>query len=150
MRRIIDNDYLVLVLRLVIGGTFIVASYYKIIHPGDFAKSIWYYHMVPGSLINLMALILPWFELLAGLALIFGFLYRGAVWAVVLMNVMFMIALASAISRGLDIECGCFKAASGAGDEARDTLIRDAVLMVGMVVLLFSRSKRFQASSSLK
>ena len=52
MRKLLDNDLLTLISRLFIGGVFIYASFYKIIEPASFAKSIWYYHMVPGSLIN--------------------------------------------------------------------------------------------------
>lgn len=143
MRRIVDNDYLTLAVRLIVGAVFIYAAYYKILHPGDFAKSIWYYHMTPVTMINLVALILPWWEMLAGLFLIFGVFYRGAVWSVLLMTLMFMIALSSAAIRGLDIECGCFKASQGAGDEAIDTLIRDFGLLVLVLQLLFSRSRRF-------
>ncbi len=143
MRRIIDNDYLTLTVRLFVGAVFIYAAYYKILEPGDFAKSIWYYHLTPVSLINLVALILPWWEMLAGLFLIFGVFYRGAVWSVLLMNLVFIVALASAAARGLDIECGCFKASQGAGDEAVNTLIRDLGLLLLMLQLLFSRSRRF-------
>ena len=141
MRRLIDNDFLTFIVRLFVGGVFVYASFYKIIHPGDFAKSIWYYHMVPGELINLIALILPWWELVAGLCLISGVLYRGAVWSMFLMLVIFMIALLSAWMRGLDIECGCFKASQNAGDEALDTLIRDVGLMVLVVWLMVSNSR---------
>ena len=143
MRRLIDNDYLTLLIRLFVGGVFIYASYYKIINPMDFAKSIWYYHMVPGSLINLMAIVLPWWELVAGVCLVLGVWYRGTVWSMLLMTVMFGAALASAAIRGLDIQCGCFKASVGAGDEAAATLVRDLGLFVLTLQLLFSRARRF-------
>ena len=65
MRRMIDNDYLTMAVRVVVGVVFVSASVYKIIDPGSFARSIWYYHLMPGSLINLIALVLPWVELLA-------------------------------------------------------------------------------------
>lgn len=143
MRRLIDNDWLTLAVRVFVGVVFIYASYYKILHPMEFAKSIWYYHLAPVSLINLMALILPWWEFIAGVCLIFGVFYRGAVWSVFLMTIIFGIALASAAVRGLDIECGCFKASGGAGDEATTTLIRDIGLMILSLQLIFSRSRRF-------
>ena len=79
MRRIVDHDLITQVVRLVVGVVFIYASYYKIVEPASFARSIWYYHMVPGSLINLMALFLPWLELVCGLCLILGVWYRGAI-----------------------------------------------------------------------
>jgi uncharacterized membrane protein YphA (DoxX/SURF4 family) len=129
--------------RLVIGVMLIYASYYKVIEPASFAKSIWFYHMVPGSLINLMALILPWLELICGLGLILGIFYDGAkVWAT-LMMVMFIIALSSTIVRGIDIDCGCFKASQGATGSAWNSLIFDLVAMIFVVQLFISKSRRW-------
>ncbi|MFC1475287.1 MauE/DoxX family redox-associated membrane protein [Candidatus Zixiibacteriota bacterium] len=143
MRRIIDNDYLTLVIRLFVGCLFIYASFYKIIQPLDFAKSIWYYHMMPGEYINLMALILPWLEFLCGLGLILGIYYRGSVLIINIMMVMFIIALTSAVIRGISIDCGCFKASEASNDSARETLWRDIGLIILTIQLFFSRSKAF-------
>ncbi len=147
MRKLIDNDYLTIISRLLIGGMFLYASYYKIIDPGAFAKSIWYYHLVPGKLINLMALVLPWLELLVGLALILGVFYRGAVLWVNVVMLIFIVALSSTIARGISIDCGCFKASQGATKSAWDSLIFDLVAVVFCLQLLFSRSKRWLLSS---
>ena len=146
MRRLIDNDYLTLISRLFIGGMYIAASFYKIIEPAAFAKSIWQYHLVPGSLINLMALILPWLELVIGLALIFGLAYRGAIWWANLLLVVFIAALASTIVRGIDIDCGCFKAGQSATAPAWDALWFDLVAMLFAVQLWISKSVRWRLS----
>lgn len=141
--RLIDNDYLTMLSRLLVGGMLIYASFYKIVEPISFAKSIWYYHLVPGSLINLMALVLPWLELLCGLGLILGVFYTGArIWTVAMMLV-FIVALGSAIVRGLDIDCGCFKAAEGATGSAWRSLVFDLAAMLFVVQLLVSRSRRW-------
>ena len=143
MRRIIDNDYLTLIIRLFVGCLFIYASIYKIIQPSDFAKSIWYYHMIPGVYINLIALILPWLEFLCGLGLILGIYYRGSVLIINLMTVLFIIALTSAVIRGISIDCGCFRASVATNDSARETLWRDIGLIILTLQMLFSRSKAF-------
>ncbi len=148
MRRIIDNDVLTLLVRLAIGGIFIYASAYKILDPGSFARSIWYYHMVPGSLINLMALILPWLEFLCGLTLILGIWYRGSVVLINLLTIIFIAALATAVARGISIDCGCFKAARATNSSAIDALWRDIVMVVFTLQLLFSRSKRWMLAKS--
>ena len=148
VRRVIDNDLLTVIARVAVGATFIVASVYKIRDPGAFAKSIWYYHLVPGDLINLMALILPWIELLCGLALILGLFYHGAVVLVNVMMVTFIFALSIAIARGIDIDCGCFKAGQTATRAAWEALVFDLVLILFTLQLLFSRSKRWLLSSS--
>ena len=146
MRRIIDNDHLTMAARLVVGVIFVYASVYKIIEPGSFAKSIWFYHLVPGSLINLIALVLPWVELLAGLGLIFGVLYRGAALWVNAMTVVFIAALTSAVARGLNIDCGCFEAAEDATGSAWQSLIFDWGLLVLTLQLWFSRSRRWMCA----
>ena len=143
MRRIVDNDLLTMLARLIVGGAFIYASIYKIIEPAAFAKSIWFYHMVPGVLINLMALVLAWFELICGLFLILGIWYRGAVLGMFLMNLMFIIALSTAIAKGIDIDCGCFKASKGAGESAWQSLLTDIGLMILVLQMMASKSKRW-------
>lgn len=143
MRRIIDNDLLTLVSRLLVGSVFIYASFYKIIEPASFAKSIWYYHLAPGYLINLIALILPWLELLAGLALIGGVYFRGAAFWVNLMTIFFIIVLASTIVRGIDIDCGCFKAAQSATGSAWNSLLFDMGVLLFTLQLGLTRSRRW-------
>jgi len=135
-----------MIVRLVVGLTFIYASYYKIVEPGDFAKSIWYYHLVPGSLINLMAVILPWVELVCGVFLILGIAYRGSVILVGLMTVVFILAIASAIARGIDLDCGCFKAAKSSSESTWRSLLMDLGLIVLLLQLFFSRSKKWRCS----
>ena len=147
LRRIIDNDYLTLLVRLTVGITFIYASFYKVVEPALFAKSIWYYHMLPGSLINLVALILPWVELLAGLALIFGVCYRGSVFLANIMTIVFIFALIVSIARGISIDCGCFKAGKTATRDAWNALFFDIGLLALTVYLFLSRSLRWQFKS---
>ncbi|UCD63340.1 MAG: DoxX family membrane protein [Candidatus Zixiibacteriota bacterium] len=146
MRRLVDNDYLTMVVRLAVGVTFIYASYYKILDPAGFAKSIWYYHLLPGGLINITAVILPWVELICGLGLIFGVLYRGAAVLTTTMTVIFTVALVSALARGIDIDCGCFKVARSSSETVLDSLLFDIVLLILLWQLLVSRSRRWMLS----
>lgn len=143
MRGIIDNDNLTLFFRIAIGVIFMAASFYKIIDPITFAKSIWYYHLVPGNIINLMVLILPWVELLCGIAIIIGYQYRGAVMLVNLMMVIFIVALSSAIFRGISIDCGCFKAAQATNNSAVVALLWDVLFIIMSLQLFLSRSKKW-------
>ena len=144
MRKLIDNDYLTMFSRLLVGGLFIYASFYKIIEPVSFAKSIWYYHLVPGSVINLMALILPWIEILSGVFLILGIFYRGAALWMNILLVVFIIALSTTIARGIDIDCGCFKAAHSATESAWSSVVRNIVLLVFSLQMMCSKSQRWR------
>ena len=96
----------VLIARLILGGVFIYASLDKIAHPAEFAKAIGNYHVVPFGLENLMALALPWLELIAGICLIAGIMVDGATIMVILMNIVFIFAISQALARGISIECG--------------------------------------------
>lgn len=148
MRRIIDNDFLTMASRLIVGGIFIYAAIYKIADPLAFANAIWNYHLAPGSLINLSALVLPWVEMLVGLGLILGLFYRGSALLVNGMTVMFMIALAFAVARGLDIDCGCFKSGEAGTGSAKDALIRDVGLLALTLQIWFSRSRKWMCGSA--
>ena len=67
-----------LIFRFILGVVFIYASYEKILDPIEFSKNIHNYHATQIFIENIVALVLPWMELIIGLFLIFGFqvLYR--------------------------------------------------------------------------
>lgn len=98
---------IVLIARILIGGILIYASFNKIVDPGGFAKAIANYHLIPFGLENIMAIILPWLELIIGLCLIIGVFIDGAAFLVIIMMVVFISAITYAILNGYNIECGC-------------------------------------------
>ena len=59
-----------IVSRLILGGIFIYAAMDKIAHPDQFAEIVYNYKLLPGALVNLMAIVLPWVEILAGVFLV--------------------------------------------------------------------------------
>ena len=85
-----QEGILVLIARLILGVIFIYASIDKILHPAAFAKAVYNYQILPGALINLTSLILPWLELVLGLFLMIGLFREGSVcMATVLMLIFF-------------------------------------------------------------
>lgn len=101
--------------RLALANVYLFAAVPKIVDPAGFAKSISHYQMVPDPFINLMAIFLPWLELIAAQALLAGpLLRRGALWWLTAMTAVFSAAIASAMARGINIDCGCFST-SGEG-----------------------------------
>ncbi len=101
-------------LRVGLAILFIAASYYKIMSPGAFAHQIYNYKILPFAMINPLAIVLPWLQLFCGLALLSNRGVKGASLLLVLMLFTFQIALASALLRGLNISCGCFKSGGNA------------------------------------
>ena len=98
---------IVLLARLQIGGIFIYASIEKIVNPGEFARAIDNYRIIPFGLENNIAIILPWLELVIGICLILGVFIDGASFLVIFIMMVFIIAISYAILRGYNIECGC-------------------------------------------
>ncbi len=99
---------LVLILRVAVGVVFIWAGGAKIGHADVFAAQIAAFGIVPRALIAPMALLLPFFEVLLGGYLILGLYTRVAAIVAVVQLAIFAGAIASAVSRGLSLSCGCF------------------------------------------
>jgi len=121
--------WLSLLCRLVVGGVFIWASLDKLAHPAEFARAIHHYRLVPYAVLHPLALLLPAVELVAGAALVAGWQRRGAALVCGGMLVVFLVAIASALARGLDISCGCFNT-DGGHAVGLDLLWRDALLLL--------------------
>ncbi|MFN2387429.1 MAG: MauE/DoxX family redox-associated membrane protein [Thermoanaerobaculia bacterium] len=122
-RRWLRNPWLVLAAEVALGVTFILAALPKIGDPPAFAHMIYNYRMLPGALVNVLALFLPWLELLAGVALVLGVWRRPAGVAVALLLLVFVAAIAFNLSRGHAVDCGCFDVRSAG--KSREELLRE-------------------------
>jgi putative oxidoreductase len=100
------------IVALIIGGIFIYAGAIKAMDPVGFANDIDNYKILPWPLTVRLAFYLPWLEILCGLAVILGLLYRGGLLVLTVLISIFIIASVIAKARGLDITCGCFGHAS--------------------------------------
>ena len=118
-----------LVVRLGLGCMFLYGSLPKIRQPYDFLSSVYNYELVGPKLGMLVAMVLPWAELLVGICLVGGIFVSGALLVSIAMGTMFSFAAASALYRGLNISCGCFSASSKE-QISYLTLIRTLVIML--------------------
>ena len=132
------GPWLVLACRLGVGGVFLFAAWDKLLHPAAFAQVIHYYHLVPAALLHPWAHLLPVLEVVLGVALVTGVMRRGAALLAAGLTVVFMIAIASALARGLDISCGCFHTDGGHG-VGLDLLVRDLALLAACLPPLLAR-----------
>jgi len=106
----LGNRWLELVARWLLGVLFVYASYHKIVAPAEFAKILYGYGLFPGEIINLIAIILPFVELVTGCALITGVYARSAALIIMGMLVLFISFIAINLARGHEFDCGCFSA----------------------------------------
>ena len=128
--------WITLAVRLILAAVFIYAAVSKIKDPVTFSREIDNYQMLPYILVSLMAVILPWLELFCGLLLVLGKGLRGASLILIAMNIVFIIAISSALARGLDISCGCF----GAGASEKVGLLKiaeDILFLVGALFIYY-------------
>ena len=135
LKKILSNKYFLLGLRLLLGVVFIYASIDKIGKPEGFAQAIYNYRMMPHVAINLMAIVMPWLELVCGILVIIGLFLRGSALLIGFMLLVFVVAISFALVRGLDISCGCFRVEGGHA-LAADLLVRDVLMLIaaGIVV----------------
>lgn len=119
------------------GAIFITAAVDKILNPAAFAKMIFNYQLLPDSLINFSAIVLPWLELTLGLSLMIGLWLPGAVVLVNVLLLAFLGALVFNLARGLNIHCGCFSTATTGEPATLWYLFRDAsFVLIGGCLLL--------------
>jgi putative oxidoreductase len=95
-------------IRLVLCGVFVFAGITKIYDPATFATELDRYQLLPWKICVAAAHYLPWLETLSGLGLFLKSFERGALLLTTLLLSVFTLALASALVRGLNIDCGCF------------------------------------------
>jgi putative oxidoreductase len=125
MKKAVAHPVLGLLLRIYIGAVFIAASMYKINYPGEFAETIASYQIVPFWGVHLMALIMPWTELICGLMLVLGLRTRAAAVLAGSMLVVFCVAIVATLAREIPIGCGCFTSVED--PLSWKTLLRDLI-----------------------
>ncbi len=141
--KFLHNDYLELILRIVIGLIFIYASLEKIAYPAEFARIIYNYHLLPGELVNLVAITMPWVELICGICVILGIYKEGGLLIIGFMLCIFAVSIGINLFRGVDLECGCFTVSSQAKSNALGLLLRDIGYLILIAYLMINRSQRF-------
>lgn len=132
---VLTSPYAALLLRFYIGGIFIFASMYKINYGAEFAQSIASYQLAPWWSVNLLAITMPWLELICGIMLVAGFRVRSAVTVIAGLLFLFSAAVFINLLRDAPISCGCFSSAES--PISWMTLIRDMTWLAMCLHIFF-------------
>ena len=153
------QPWLGLIARLILGGVLFAAGYLKIDKPDISQMAVRSYEMLPISVANILGLVLPPVEIALGALLILGALTHVVAALGGFTMFIFIIAIAQAWAKGLNIDCGCF--GGGGSVAAEDTrylqeILRDAGLVALALFLIrypvtkFSVDKKPADSTSQK
>jgi putative oxidoreductase len=112
---------------LLFGAVFIYAGALKARDPMTFLDDVRSFQILPDPFAAWLALALPWFEILAGLAVITGLLRPGGLLSLNALLVVFLGAILLSWARGLDLSCGCFGDTSAS--DYPTLLLRDLALL---------------------
>lgn len=127
-----------MLVRLILGGIFILSGVLKLLDIHRFASILYEYGILPDYMINPAAVALPLVEILAGAGLVFNLAFSLEL--ITAMLLMFISVLWFGILKDLNIDCGCFSA-----DEIREqgglqkALYRDFIFIALSVFLYLSR-----------
>jgi uncharacterized membrane protein YphA (DoxX/SURF4 family) len=144
------SEWLTVRVQFVLAAFFVVAGLAKIADPPGFAHEIHNYGLVPGPLVNAMALVLPWLEVITGVALFLGIARRSAARVLGILLIVFIAALSINLARGKPVDCGCFgvstvqKTDADRLKEMKLVILRDIglLLLAGQILHATRREER--------
>lgn len=149
MKDFLSNKYLQIVLRLIIGGLFIYASYDKLFNPAEFADIVKGYQILPLALVNIFGIVLPYVEFIAGTFLVFGVFKKGSALTISVLLIVFLLALIRAQILGLDINCGCFSLeTNGEKSNIPMRILEDILMLAGSLIIYFFSDSGKKAGST--
>ena len=132
--------------KILLGMLFLYAAIDKIYFPVKFAEVIYHYKLAPLWMLNICAIIVPWIEIGLGVLLLFDVWSEIASVVLILLTFAFIIMIASAMARGLNIECGCFSLDSHNSYVGWKRIIEDILMIAaGWFILQFEYKKFVKA-----
>ena len=140
--RIIKHSWIMKLLRIIIGGIFIYASFDKIIHPDRFAEIIMDYRILPWSLINISSVWLSCLELLVGVLIIGGIWVRSCSLLLIFLCLLFISGMSFSLAKGISLHCGCFSTSLSGEARTWGSLWQEGLILLGCVWLWRMTLKR--------
>src|SRR5262245_44095990 len=127
--------------RVLVGGVFVFAGFSKLLLPhAEVVAHIQQYQVLPGWLVSITAMFLPWVEIGSGTALLVGFCTTPAALLIALQLLTFSTLMVIVLAAGIPLEdCGCF-GNLGLPETPLQVLIRDLIMLVLILPLIYRQS----------
>jgi uncharacterized membrane protein YphA (DoxX/SURF4 family) len=128
------KEWIGLLARLVVGVVDLLAGLAKFSDPAANVRQVRAFQILPEAVVPTVGHALPTAELIIGGALILGLLTRLVAVIGALFFIAFIIGIAAAWARGLEINCGCFGSQGVPANPQRQYAIdiaRDIGLLIG-------------------
>ena len=132
-KRFVFSRGFILTARTIIALIFIYSGSIKILDLHSFGEAINNYHILPQFLAVPFASLISASDVVLGLLFLLGIFELETGVLLIFLNIVFIMAMSSALFRGIDISCGCFSSegeALGLKDIFRDFIFILLILWV--------------------
>ena len=134
---------------VILAGVFTAAAVPKITDVANFALSIDQYQLLPSAGVILLALSLPWLELVLGLGLLVPQVQKTSRRLCAALLLLFTVVHISALARGIEVQCACFGQESLASS-AGEALLRNAgLLSLAIAIIYWEQGHRQQTGKDI-
>lgn len=143
------RHWLLLLMRMILGGIFAFSASSKFLAPQALADAIVGFEMIPESWALEAAIVLIWHELICGTFMLLGLWTRATAIIISGMLAAFQVGLISVMVRGIEVSCGCF----GQFSEMQvgwHTVTRNFILLVFCLMLLYFGSWKYSLDLVVK
>ena len=136
------------IIRILLGGLFILSGSLKLFEPDTFARIIALYDILPDAFAAYAAILVPVLEVLLGLLLLMGYKLRAAALLLMVLVALFIVFITVNLVRGRSFDCGCFDTRRF-GLNINETIspwlvIRNLIILAGLALVF--RAEKHLAS----
>lgn len=134
--------YFPLIARIYLAIIWIMAGWTKIGNYAEVSQSIMAYEIFTPEWSMYLAHIIGPVELIGGLLLLIGAGIRYLAPISLTALVLFIIGLAQALARGINIDCGCFGTEAGSTEDMVGAILRDIAFIALTLMVWLSKHSR--------
>lgn len=123
-----------LLCRAVLAAVWLSAGVLKFSDAAGTVRATRAFRLLPEALVPAVGHLVPVLEIVIGACLLLGLLTRAFAVASTVLLAIFLVAIASAWARGLEIQCGCFGGGGNVKVDATPGYIRDILRDLGLLL----------------